>query len=268
MGVNWSFRPFRKLNGPNGSNAKRETSNVNFYLTFNVSRPKIWWMGLGLILLLCALPTFYLLRSSHRVERLIAQVRIQYPWLRPHYAPLTQDDQAKAVAQRLQTPQSTPATGPLRVNPSNSHYFVDDTGRAVYLTGSHTWSNLQDTGVGDPPPVFDYAAYLDFLNDHHQNFFRLYVQEQTIYGPWLDAEIRFAPHPYARTGPGTALDGKPKFDLTQFNQAFFDRMRERLQQAGKHGIYVSVMLFNGWSIDRKDLIAPRSAAAPPVDRII
>ena len=54
-----------------------------------------------------------------------------------------------------------------------------------------------------------------------------------------------------RTGPGTALDGKPQFDLNQFNQAYFDRMRERIMAAGERGIYVSIMLFDGWSIESK-----------------
>jgi len=31
-----------------------------------------------------------------------------------------------------------PTTGPLRTHPENRRYFADATGRAVYLTGSHT----------------------------------------------------------------------------------------------------------------------------------
>ena len=38
----------------------------------------------------------------------------------------------------------SPATGPLRVHPTNPRYFTDDGNKAIYLTGSHTWSNLQD----------------------------------------------------------------------------------------------------------------------------
>jgi hypothetical protein len=63
-----------------------------------------------------------------------------------------------------------------------------------------------------------------------------------------DDQYRFDPMPYQRPGPGTALDGKPKFNLTQFNQAYFDRMRARIIEAGNRGIYVSIMLFDGWSI--------------------
>ena len=58
----------------------------------------------------------------------------------------------------------------------------------------------------------------------------------------------FDPLPYERTGPGSAADGKPKFDLTKFNRAYFDRLRSRVMAAGELGIYVSVMLFEGWSI--------------------
>jgi hypothetical protein len=48
---------------------------------------------------------------------------------------------------------------------------------------------------------------------------------------------------YERTGPGTAVDGLPKFDLTTFHQPFFDRLHDRIEQAGARGITVSVMLF-------------------------
>jgi hypothetical protein len=59
-----------------------------------------------------------------------------------------------------------------------------------------------------------------------------------------------APHPWQRTGPGKAFDGKPKFDLNQFNTAYFERLRSRVESAGTRGIYVAVMLFEGWGIRR------------------
>lgn len=57
-----------------------------------------------------------------------------------------------------------------------------------------------------------------------------------------------APQPWQRTGPGTAKDGKPKFDLSKFDQTFFDRLRERVIAAGNEGIYVAVMFFDGWAL--------------------
>src|SRR4029078_13339513 len=65
------------------------------------------------------------------------------------------------------------ARGPLRVSKENSRYFADPAGRAVLLTGSHTWNNLVDMGRSDPPEAFDFDAYLDYLVRQHHNFHRL-----------------------------------------------------------------------------------------------
>ena len=56
------------------------------------------------------------------------------------------------------------------------------------------------------------------------------------------------PFPWPRTGAGLANDGKPKFDLSQFSQAYFDRLRSRVEEAGDRGVYTSVMLFEGWHL--------------------
>ena len=137
--------------------------------------------------------------------------------------------------------------GPLRVHPTNGRYFTDDRGAAIYLTGSHTWANLQDIGrPGDPP--FPYDEYLDFMQAYNHNFMRLWMFEQPERACWTDERIVFDPLPWARTGPGIANDGLPKFDLTVWNEAYFERMRARLIAAGERGIYAAVMLFQGWSL--------------------
>ncbi len=85
----------------------------------------------------------------------------------------TQRSQGAETADR----RRAPAAGPLRVHPKNPRYFADPSGRAVYLTGSHTWPSLVDIGPGDPPPAFDFAAYLDFLERLGHNFIRLWTWE-------------------------------------------------------------------------------------------
>jgi hypothetical protein len=156
--------------------------------------------------------------------------------------------------------QNRPAAGPLKVLPDNPRWFADPAGNAVVLVGSHVWQNLQDNGLiirgatQNPPPVFDYPGYLDFLNLHGHNFFRMWRWEVTR---WTDKftgnEVKYArPHPWRRTGPGNANDGEPKFDLTQFNQEYFDRLRSRVTAARDRGIYVGVMLFEGWEIQFSD----------------
>ncbi len=143
--------------------------------------------------------------------------------------------------------------GPLRVHPTNPRYFADGSGKAVFLTGSHTWGNLQDYAYATlpSPPKMDFNAYLAFLVRHNHNFFRLWAWESCWNPGAKQGTIFYDPMPYQRPGPGAALDGKPRFDLTRFNQAYFDRMRFRVQAARQSGIYVSVMLFNGFSIEGK-----------------
>lgn len=147
------------------------------------------------------------------------------------------------------------ASGPLRVHPTNPRYFTDGSGKAIYLTGSHTWNNLVDFGTDNPPKPFDFDAYLDFLERHHHNFIRLWRWEGVEFDtrPFPQyvppgAENTIVPHPWLRSGPGHALDGLPKFDLSQFNQDYFNRLRSRVRAASERGIYVSVMLLEGWEL--------------------
>ena len=151
-----------------------------------------------------------------------------------------------------------PAAGPLVVSDTNPRYFAvasgDAAGRAVYLVGSHIWNNLHD-GMGpgaacaDVVEAFDFDAYLDFLEERSHNFIRLWRWEQfRSQAAGGDFHLCMTPQPWARTGPGKARDGNPKFDLDRFDRSFFDRLRERAIAAGDRGIYVGVMFFDGWAL--------------------
>ena len=134
---------------------------------------------------------------------------------------------------------SLAARGPLRVLAANPRYFSADGVRAVYLAGSHTWDVLQDWGA--PTPPLDFQTFLNFLGEEHHNFIRFWIWEQRRVDTRATSSI--APLPWARTGPGLAADGLPRFDLARFDTAFFDRLRARVRAAGERGIYVSIMLF-------------------------
>jgi hypothetical protein len=144
--------------------------------------------------------------------------------------------------------------GALRIGQPHSRYFTDVSGNIVYLTGSHTWNNgAVDIGPEDPPKPMDYEAYLDWMAALNHNFMRLWQWELTTWhvsGPDDPHApvLHVAPHPWLRTGPGTATDGKPRFDLTQWDPVYFERLRERVAAARKRGIYTAVMLFEGWGI--------------------
>ena len=142
--------------------------------------------------------------------------------------------------------------GPLVVSPQNPRYFQNAaTKEVVYLTGSHTWANLVDIGPSDPPPQFDFDKYLDWMAKLNHNFMRMWTWELVTWDTTANGEGKrhvAAPQPYARTGPGVALDGKPKFDLLTYDPAYFERLAKRVAAARDHGIYVSVMLFEGWGL--------------------
>ena len=141
--------------------------------------------------------------------------------------------------------------GPLRVHPANPRYFSNGSGKAVYLTGAHTWANLQERGYAGITPNFDYLAYVVFLQNFQHNLMRLWAWEHATWMQFTDKNIRYTPLPFVRSGPGTALDGGLKFDLSRFHSPYFDRLHARVRTAGDRGIYVAVMLFQGFSIEQK-----------------
>jgi hypothetical protein len=147
-------------------------------------------------------------------------------------------------------PRSRPITAPLKALATNPNYFTDGTGKAIYLTGSHTWNNLQDWGTNDSIQPLNFTAYVKMLVAHNHNFTLLWATElprfrglpTTASSP---PDFSVTPQPWQRTGPGNASDGKLKFDLTKFNQAYFDRLRDRVQQLNAAGVYAGVYLFSG-----------------------
>ncbi len=150
----------------------------------------------------------------------------------------------------ISTANSKPITVPLRAWTNNPNYFTDGSGRAVYLTGSHTWNNFQDWGTDDAPQAFNFAAYVKLLATHNHNFTLLWQTELPVFRglptkPAASPDFFVTPQPWQRTGPGPASDGKLKFDLTKFNQAYFDRLLDRVRQLNAAGIYAGVYLFSG-----------------------
>ncbi len=151
--------------------------------------------------------------------------------------------------------------GPLR-RESGVPFFVDAYDQGVYLTGSHTWNNLQDWGDCRSDPAqegqpFPYDTYLDMLVSCGHNFIRLWAFE----GPSVSENddilpANINPLPWVRD------DARKKgteglFDLddvpVKINEAYLSRLEDRVAAAKGKGIYVGVMLFQGWSIQRRAL---------------
>ena len=61
--------------------------------------------------------------------------------------------------------------------PAGVYYFVDGNGKAVILTGSHTWNDFQDWSANGTTHPFDFSGYVSMLSSTHQNFTLLWNTE-------------------------------------------------------------------------------------------
>lgn len=145
----------------------------------------------------------------------------------------------------LATAVAAAPAGRLEICPRHPYYFGDGN-RHVVLVGV---SDRALFSIWENDKGFSWRDYLDDLAAHHLNYAR---QDVLSWGKLrvpinYPAQFSSPAWPFARTGPGTAIDGKPKFDLTKFDQSYFDqRLKPFLREAAKRGIYVELTLFEGF----------------------
>lgn len=88
----------------------------------------------------------------------------------------------------------------------------------------------------------DYVNYYKVLIDKQAanriDYFRNVFTMGQQYG---DSTI-----PYARTGPGNAADGRPKYNLSQFNQAHFTYWRNVVSYARTKGVVIQISIMDFW----------------------
>ncbi len=141
----------------------------------------------------------------------------------------------------------------LSVHPINKRYFINPEGDAVYLAGAHVWQNLQDYGPGNPPTTscnFNQGEAHNcgveewqYLRARGHNFTRgwHWEQEQGYEGT---TGYTTRPIPYLKEANGL-------YNLNAYDENYFNQLRNRVAAAQANGLYISVMLFNGWSIQQR-----------------
>ena len=146
----------------------------------------------------------------------------------------------------LFAPEDAPAAdGPLAVHPDNHRCFIYH-GRPLKLlcSAEHYGAVLNGDFAWEP-----YLAEMQRTGQNLTRVFTFYRELPTsIRGP--GAMNTLAPRPEASilpwlrvTGHGQAPDGLDKFDLEQWNPAYFARFRDFIQQCDEHGMIVEVTLF-------------------------
>ncbi|MBW2522541.1 MAG: hypothetical protein JRI23_00120 [Deltaproteobacteria bacterium] len=129
--------------------------------------------------------------------------------------------------------------GPLTIHPANARYFARPDGQPVFMASTYGGNTLQDQGdVG----TFDWSGYLSLLEQHDLNLAKYVIRDRCRNNGAITPTL------YARTGPGTAVDGLPKFDLDQINPAYVAQLQARTAELESRGIYVVVMFFNRFDV--------------------
>jgi len=141
-------------------------------------------------------------------------------------------------------PSVTRDGGVLSILPENPHYFVSPQGKPHILVGDYTWGTFSDR-------EYDYRTMFDTLRSEGLNYARVWVYWGNETG--FEDEHFVPVVPYLRTGPGLGNDGRPRFDLTRFDPAFFKRLRDVCAAAKARGIFLQLTLFDAWMIKHPHL---------------
>jgi hypothetical protein len=148
---------------------------------------------------------------------------------------------------------------PLSLCTDNPHYFLFRGKPTVLVTsGEHYGAVLNRE--------FDTHKYLVELHNHGFNLTRtftgVYCEDSTSFGITRNT---LAPAdgkllcPWARSETPGYAGGGNKFDLTRWDDAYFERLRAFLSQAGKWGIVVELVLFCPFYEDSMWKISPMNA---------
>lgn len=150
-------------------------------------------------------------------------------------------------------------TQPISLDATNPHYF-NYKGKILPLvtSGEHYGAVLNLD--------FDYITYLNTLQKDGLNYTRIfsgaYVEQP---GAFNITENTLAPPsqrmivPWARTAQEGYRFGGNKFDLNKWDEAYFERLKDFVKEAGKRDIIVEVTLFSSMYTDNGWLGSPLNA---------
>ncbi len=143
----------------------------------------------------------------------------------------------------VHAPASERAVAPIRLHPDNPHYFLwRDRPTILITSGEHYGAVLNRQ--------FDYKKYLQTLESLGFNLTRTFsgaycegvgnfkIQNNTL----APAEGQLI-CPWARSNEPGYANGGNKFDLTRWDPAYFERLRDFVGQAGERGVVVELVLF-------------------------
>jgi len=149
---------------------------------------------------------------------------------------------------------------PLSLHPENPHYFLFRGKPTVLLTSGEHYGAVLNRD-------FNFVEYLDTLAADGLNLTR------TFTGAYLEplgafniAQNTLAPAtgrlicPWARSDTPGYPNGGNKFDLSKWDEAYFKRLKDFMEQAGKRGIVVELNLFTPFYEENIWALSPQKAS--------
>lgn len=132
---------------------------------------------------------------------------------------------------------------PIALHPDNPHYFVWRGEPTILVTSGEHYGTLLNLD-------FDYVKYFDTLKsdglNHTRTFSGAYREIQSSFGI-TDNPLAPKPNryicPWARSDQPGYCDGGNKFDLTRWDAAYFQRLKDFMTKAQRCGIVVEFNLF-------------------------
>ncbi len=136
--------------------------------------------------------------------------------------------------------------GPVSLHPDNPHYFLFRGKPAVLIGSTEHYGAVLNLD-------FDYIPYLDELASHGLNVTRtfsgIYLEPQGAFGIEKNT-LAPAPEkyicPWARSSQSGYANGGNKFDLNLWDEAYFERLKNFITEAGKRDIVVELDLFSNY----------------------
>ncbi len=149
------------------------------------------------------------------------------------------------------------AEGPIRMHPENGHYFMYKGKPLLLITSAEHYGAVLNLD-------FDYKKYLRTLAADGMNYTRIFTGTYfEIHGESFNIQHNtLAPRPGRVITPWTQVeeDGEYKYDLSSWNNDYFDRLKDFMRLAGEYDIIVEVTLFSSIYNEKHWNICPQNPA--------
>jgi len=153
----------------------------------------------------------------------------------------------------------TPLAEPIRLHPSNPHYFQFRGRPTILITAGEHYGAVMNLD-------FDYGRYLDVLKADGFNLTRVFSGTyREVAGSFGITGNTLAPAagrfvcPWARSGTPGASDGGNKFDLTKWDETYVARLKDFIAQADRRGVVVELVFFCTMYDDKRWDASPMNA---------